>query len=163
MYRITEEMAKYISSNSKNPEVPGVQKDTKNPYTPKNKYSIGLIDRAMAYNSDALYMLEIDADLKGFFLYSNGELKSPDDVIEMLKSHIDEYTTDLESMLDVADCSIQLPDQITKLTGVSITTIESLFIKEPDLKLCLNTPKEKKNGKGFFRRLLKISTFGIFK
>ena len=164
MYRIEEEMARYLSNNAKNPEVPGLQKDKHSPFTPRNKYSIGFIDKTIAYNTDALYLLEIDIDMKAFFLYRNGELGAPNDKLEMPKAHLDSHTTDLEAMFDIADCSIELPDQIKKLTSaIRIKQLEDLFKKEPELKLCLDEPKEEQHGKSFFRRLLEISTFGFLK
>ena len=163
MSRITEDIFQHLVNNTKSPDIPGLQKDVHSPFTPRNKYSIGFIDRIVAYNTDALYMIEVDGDMKGFFLYRNGELKSPDNKMEIPKAHLDPHTTDMEAMIDVADCSIELPDQIQKLTeAIRVKTLGELFAKEPDLDLCINK-KEIDNGKGFFRRLFEISTFGIFK
>ena len=164
MYRITEEIAQHLTGHSKNPEIPGLQKDKLSPFTPRNKYSIGFIDRVIAYNTDALYMVEIDLEMKGFFLYRNGELQHPNDKLEMPRAHMDPHTTNMEATLDISDCSIELPDQIRKLTeAVRIKELEDLLKREPELKLCLNLEKEKGHGKSFFRRLLEISTFGVFK
>ena len=75
-------------------------------------------------------------------------MASPNDKLELPKSHLDSYTTDLEAKLDISDCSVELPDQMKKLTdAIRVKQLEDLFKKEPELKLCLNEPKESGNGK----------------
>lgn len=151
MYRITRDIALYLMDNSRDFKIPGIDKDKVNPFVIQNRDSIGSINAFMVVGSDSKFIVETDApeanainsEVSGFWLYKNSELKTPDDVIEMPRSSLDHYSTDLEEMLNVTDCVVELPSPIEKLTCPSVTTLERLFELEPELKNCLDPEKEK--------------------
>lgn len=157
MYRITKEIALYLIDNSKDFDIPGIDKDQDKPFVIRNLNSIGSVNPFLIIGSYCKYIVETDApemvmehpehtEVSGFWLYKQSELKKPDDLVEMPRASIDHYTTDLEAQFDVTDCIVELPSPVDKLTCVSIKTFERLFELEPELKDCLDSRKEEMYG-----------------
>lgn len=156
MYRITEELAHYLLDVSKSFDIPGIEKDTTRPFVIKNRQAIGSINPLLVFGSDALYLIESDepeagldggTGVAGYWLYRNDELKSPDDTIEMPRSSVDRYATNPDEMIDVADCSIELPSPVEKLLCKKIESLERLLELEPELKDCIDPEKEETYGR----------------
>lgn len=152
MYRITEEIAHYLLDVSKSFDIPGIEKDTARPFVIKNRQAIGSINPLLVFGSDAMYLIESDepesgldggTGVAGYWLYRNDELKIPDDTIEMPRSSVDRYTTNPDEIIDVADCSIELPSAVEKLLCKKIESLERLLELEPELKDCIDPEKEK--------------------
>ena|SRR5579863_1413882 len=149
MYRITEEIARRILTNIRNPEIGPLDITQEDPFTPKNLNSIGIIDPYCCIGTEFRYVLEFPypfinnhlpplPGLEGFWLYRCEELFPPMEPFSVPRYLADPNIKDGEQQLDVTDCSIIVPDDIQKLTCISILTFEKLIEHEPMLLDCLS-------------------------
>jgi hypothetical protein len=148
MYRITEEIAHKILRNIRNPKIGSLDITQEDPFTPKSLNSVGVIDCYCAIGTEFNYSIEfcypvINAALpqipclEGFWLYRKEELQQPSEPFSVPRYLADPNIKTNEEMLDVTDCSIVVPDDISKMTCVSILTFEQLIRHEPMLLDCL--------------------------
>jgi hypothetical protein len=148
MYRLAEEVAHKILKNIRSPELGPMDITQKNPFMPQNLNSIGIIDPYCCIGSDFHYMIELPlpyinpnlpniAGLDGYWLYRREELLSPIEPFSVPRYLADPNVMDGEQTIDVTDCSIVIPDDIQKLTCLSIMTFEKLIEKEPLILDCL--------------------------
>jgi|SRR5579864_1595929 len=148
MYRLSEEVARKILRNVKNPEIGPLDITQKDPFSPKNLNSIGFTDPYCCIGTDFPYILELPypfinprlpniPGLDGYWLYKNYELVPPTEPFSVPRYLADPNMQDGEEQIDVTDCSIVIPDEVQKLTCLSLTTFESLIKYEPAILDCL--------------------------
>jgi hypothetical protein len=149
MYRVSEAVARKIVKNIRGPEIGPLDITQKDPFTPKNFNSIGLIDPYCCIGTDFHYLLEFPYPfinvnlppipcLDGFWLYRREELFPPIEHFSVPRYLADPNILDPEDQLDVTDCSIVTPSEVEKLTCRSIMTFEQLIKFEPLILDCLN-------------------------
>jgi hypothetical protein len=149
MYRLSVDLARFLIENRRNEDLPRLELGEKKPFEPRNKQSIGFIDPICAVGTDLDYLLESPTPmvnigdykfppvLDGFWLYKRGELKKPDEPLQVERRLIDPTGRNVSDIIDVTDCAIVLPSDIDKLTCKTITTLEKLLEIEPELRNCL--------------------------
>ena len=146
MYKITSEIAKYLSNHTKSGNIPGVENDANNPFVPKNVQAIGYMDPYGAVGTMYDYIVEVDYSVKdigyepmidGFWLYKRSELKGPPESVEIPKAALDPAIKDFDEKFDITDCCVIPPPYVDKLICRQVRSIEELFKLEPNLKKCV--------------------------
>lgn len=150
MYRISEDLAKFIMARIKAPEI---ESSGPNAFLPKNLNSIGLIDSMVACGVDYHYILEcpnnvlypelpvLSTDVQGYFLYRKEELQKVTEPWEVQRVFLDPTCTNAEERIDVRDAAILLPNGIEKLTCKTVISMEQLIRLEPLVIDCLMLDK----------------------
>ena len=147
MYRLSESLAKEIMSKIKTPEI---ESSGSNAFLPKNYFSVGIADPICCVGSDYEYLLEspvpviypelpyVPVGVQAYFLYRRDELKRVDEPWEVQEVFINPTCTDPEKRIDCKDAAVQLPNDIEKLTAITVTSMGQLIGKEPLLLDALN-------------------------
>jgi hypothetical protein len=149
MYRLAEEVARKILRNIKSPEIGPMDITQPDPFMPKNLDSIGFVDCYAAVGTAFRYVIELPhpfinsslppiEGLDGYWLYRSEELQSPIETFSVPRYLADPNILTAEEQLDVTDCAIVLPDDISKLTCISLMTFEQLITHCPDILDCMN-------------------------
>jgi hypothetical protein len=146
MYKITKELALYLIDNSKDLNIPDIDEKSETPFLIRNFNSIGAINPLLVTGMDCRYLVELDSsefgypqatEVSGFWLYRRDELKKLSEPFEIPRAQVDRHFTDLEAVLDISDCVIELPSSIDKLTCTHVSSMERLLELEPGIKDCV--------------------------
>lgn len=151
MYRIDKNVVDYLLEHANDP---GLKSDDMNPYLPKNLNTFGIVDPFGCFGSDFEYIIESDfeasdgvlqykPEVSGFWLYHTSELKKAIKTVEIQRNLVDSTVKDINTVMDITDCCIELPDSIEKLTAPRIGSIEELLKLDPNIKKCLNDTQKK--------------------
>jgi hypothetical protein len=149
MFRLSEDVARKILRNVKSPEIGPMEITQADPFMPKSLNSIGFLDCYCAIGTDFRYILEFPypfinvnlppiPGLDGYWLYRREELMQPMESFSVPRYLADPNILTADDLLDVTDCSVVVPDDISKLTCKSLLTFEQLITNCPDILDCLN-------------------------
>jgi hypothetical protein len=145
MYRIPQNLASYLLDHSKGFEMLGIDKDPEHPFIQSNVNAIGSINPLFIMGSESKYIVEIESpefgiepEIVGCWLYKKSELNSIKDTFEIPQTAIDKNCTNLDTILDISDCVVEIPSPIDRLTCTKIDSLNRLFELEPDIKNCLS-------------------------
>lgn len=158
MYRIPVNLADYLIKNSRDPEIPGLNKDPINPFTPRNLCAVGYLDPFVSSGADYTYSVFADLpypetekfpaytpELQGYWLCKREELTQSKDTdqITVNKGIVDPTCIDKDEIIDITDCCIADVPAVDRLTCPMVNSLDRLLELEPGLKQCLTTYMER--------------------
>ena len=136
MYRLTEELAKFIMARIK---VPEIESSGPNAFLPKNTKSVGILDPICATGVDFDFILEspvpilypdlpyLPCGVQGYFLYKKNELRPVEEPWEIAECFVNPSCTDPEKRIDVREAAVQVASDVDKLVAPTVTSIGQLI------------------------------------